>query len=99
MTARQIFCIPVIEHLWPIGRTSHGNEGIADFAGAGVQPRILDAELAHLSATNIGAVDLLGQAIMLTNHLALLVQTWRRRECLSLGQSPGLRKDPRIADR
>src|SRR3569623_3359852 len=77
IATRQIFCIPAVEYGGPVFAAAHANEGVADLDRLRMQPGILDAEFSHLPAAYVGPVDLRGQPVVLTDHLALLVQSWR----------------------
>ncbi len=72
MLARNIFGVPRIEHRLPLAGPTHCNKCVAHFLRPWMQFRILDAEFAHLSAADFRAINLLGQPIMLRDHVALL---------------------------
>ena len=55
----------------------------------GCRRRVLDAELPHRRHAVVGAVDLLGQAVMLGDHVALLEQRGRRRQAARRRPGPG----------
>src|SRR5262249_44582780 len=64
----------------------------------GMQPGILDAELAHLAAASFGARNLASQTVVLGDHATLLVQCRRFGERHAGSQRANLLKDPWIAD-
>ena len=66
--------------------------------GSRVELRVLDAELAHLPPAMLRAVELLGQPVVLGDHVALLVNGRRLGQRAAGGQRPGLAEDPGVAD-
>src|SRR5258706_16056857 len=98
MTPRKVFGIPGLKHVAPLTRPPNRNKSVAHFQRSRMQSRILDAKLPHLSATDLGAVDLLGQPVMLCDHVALLEETRRIRQRKAGGERSDLLENPRISD-
>ena len=61
--------------------------------------RVFDCELAHVWQAAIGAIQLLGQAIMFCDNLALLNKCRWIRQLATFSKSSDLLKDPGISDR
>ena len=64
-----------------------------------MEPGIFDRELPHRPAGEILAVQRDGEAEMLAEHVALLVEGRGRRGGLATQERERLGKDPRVADR
>ena len=64
-----------------------------------MQPRILDAEFAHLAAAGFRAVDFFGQAVVFFDHAPLLEQAGGVGQRQAVGQARTWLENPRIADR
>ena len=70
--------VPLGEHVAPGARLANRGEVAAHQLVLRVKLRVFDAELAHRGDAVLGAVELLGQAVVLGDHVALLVERGRR---------------------
>ena len=68
----------------------HAAEVGPHFCVLRMELRVLDAELAHVGQAALGAVELFGQAVVLGDHVALLVERGRLGQRQAGGQGPAL---------
>src|SRR3954453_15142560 len=99
MNAGAIHCIPLQKNIAPGAGLANLAKVLPDFNMVRVETRVLNCELTHVWQASLRTIELLGEAIVLKNDFALLMQCRRRRQWAPSGERTHLRENPWVSNR
>jgi hypothetical protein len=80
IAAGEVFGVPLAEDEPPLVQILDLSKGFSNQQVLRMKRGVFDAELAHVGAGSVAAVQLVGETKVIENHIALLEERWRGRE-------------------
>src|SRR3954471_7787218 len=98
MNAGAIHCIPLQKNIAPGAGLANLAKVLPDFNMVRVEARVLNCELTHVWQPPLRTIELLGEAIVLKNDFALLMQCRRSGKWAPGSECTHLRENPRVSN-
>ena len=97
--AGEVIGVETGKHGHPVGPCLDPHEGVAGREVLGMEASVFDGKLPHHPAGELFAVQLLGKAVVLAEHVGLSKERRRSRQWLAREQAAEPLEDPGIPDR